>query len=353
MKAILNALKPTPVSALMLLFLFLLQWAFFSQYTTTYHLSEDDYSPTVHSFAYGIGTPVTITVVNETSHFEINWAALLLNPLLCYLLSIVLATFLVKVTRVHPAAQVYGVVAAMVVLAFCMSIGLSKAHWGYYFSRPPVLDEVHQIASVENVIPVETIADSAGNRTVVVNEKFSLAERLAHGRDDPYYCLDQRLLLALDDSGMLPTNHATSLSDLPDLFPLIGKTGILVAAEEGYDESDLLRGTVIDARGKTGERMLFLAVKGGQVSDDHYPYYEMLFIAPDSAAELTYVRGQRFFYDDAGIEGLEWYVAWPYISLAAVALGLVGLTLGWTIWWLVRRLKHPHQSKASDAASVP
>ncbi len=223
----------------------------------------------------------------------------------------------------------YEVVAIIIIaVAFLVSIGISKAYWEYFIARPPVLSEIDQIAEVRAVIPVEIKWNDDGDRTVVVWEDFSLAERVADGKEDSYYCLDERLLLALEQRELLPSTHSTTLIEFPALYPLIKGSGLLAVPDEGYEDSDIIQGVVVDAVDESGARAVFLGIRGRQVWNDHYPYYEMLFLGRTGSSELTYVRGQLFFYDVAGIEGLEWYVIWPYLSVVGVAAGFFVLTIG-------------------------
>ena len=53
--------------------------------------------------------------------------------------------------------------------------------------------------------------------------------------------------------------------------------------------------------GQDGRPLLFLGVRGRQVSNDHYPYYEFLFATNSPGAPPTLLSSQRFYYDVAGI----------------------------------------------------
>ncbi len=113
---------------------------------------------------------------------------------------------------------------------------------------------------------------------------------------------------------------------------MIRATGILATPEKGYNDSDLLHGIVVDAVDKSGRRLVFLGLQGMQLSNDHFPYYEMVFSIRPGMPELSYVRGQRFFYDWAGIEGLEWFGIWLLLSVPGIAAGFVAVTIGMLIW---------------------
>ena len=83
----------------------------------------------------------------------------------------------------------------------------------------------------------------------------------------------------------------------------------------------------MEARTRSGSRLVFLSATGGQVSNDRYPCYEMVFERHPQSGQVTFIRGQRFFFDVAGIEGLEWFGIWFIISLSGVMLTLPTVTL--------------------------
>jgi hypothetical protein len=110
---------------------------------------------------------------------------------------------------------------------------------------------------------------------------------------------------------------------MDELHGLIEGSGALEMSDPGYRSSHQLDGLAVDAVDREGKRMLILAFRGGQLSNDHYPYYEMLFRAPQDPARLEFVRSQRYFYDAAGMEGFEWYVIWPVLAVPAMIIGMV------------------------------
>lgn len=343
MNAILKIPKPSALAAILLLVILLVQGACFTSGSMTYSLGSD--KPDKTSSSYGIGSPIRVTTVNGATSRDVNWPVLLINLALSYLLAAVLATAVARGTRLRRPAMNYGAVAlVMVMVGFVVSIGISRAYWGYYFTRPPVPKEVQQVESISAVVPVTTEALDDGRRRLIVQDEYSIADRLAYGRKDPYYCLDERLLLAFDQTGRLPDAHAKELPPLPDLLSLVEQTGILAEPEEGYNDSGMLSGVVIDALSESGRRLVFIGLTGRQLSNDHYPYYEMAFTGGAGSSGLAYIGGQRFFYDVAGIEGAEWYVIWPFLALIGVIVGFLVVTVLMLIRRLVGRTKEAQQS---------
>ncbi|HBA85785.1 MAG TPA: hypothetical protein DCZ95_17010 [Verrucomicrobia bacterium] len=121
------------------------------------------------------------------------------------------------------------------------------------------------------------------------------------------------------------------------MLPLIVGSGLLANPEEGYSRADFLAGILVDAYDQTGARLIFACLGGRQQSNDHYPFYEFVFEEPPNSDGLNLVRGQRFFYDVAGIEGLEWYVMWPVLSVIAIVVGFTAFTVAVGLWMLLGR----------------
>lgn len=328
MNAILRALRPTAFGLLLFALGLLAQAGVFSVTSLTY--SFDRESAESSTWAIGPGGMIALETDRGAVSIDVRWGILLPVLLLTYAAGLYLARILRRVTALRHPATAYGLaVAVSVGLALLVAITLSKMYWGYFLQRPPVPRAMGDIARVASVTPVFTVTSANGARSLAAREDFSFTNALARGRDDPYYCLDERLLLELDRRDLLPEVHSVTLpADLPDLFPLIRATGLLAEPEAGYEEEAAnLGGVVIDAVSRSGRRLVVLGLGSGQVENDHYPYYEMVFSGAAGSPNLSFAGGQRFFYDVAGLEGFEWYVIWPPLSLPAVALGLLLFTV--------------------------
>jgi len=328
MNAVARFLRPTALGLLLLVLGLLVQAGVFSMTSMT--CSYEHGGMVESTWTLGPGGMVSIVTGAGGTRVAVRWGLLALDLLLTYVLAAYLARALARVTGLRRPGPAYGlVVAASVALAFLVSIAMSRAYWGYFLERPPVPRAMGDIARVASVTPVLTAAAAGGAPALAIREDFSLTNALASGRNDPYYCLEERLLIDLDRRGLLPAVHSVALPpDLPDLLPLIRSTGLLAAPEAGYEEEAArLGGVIIDAVDGAGRRLVVMGLGGGQVENDHYPYYEMVFSEASGAPGLAYAGGHRFFYDVAGIEGAEWYVAWPLLCLPLVPAGLVVFTI--------------------------
>jgi hypothetical protein len=100
----------------------------------------------------------------------------------------------------------------------------------------------------------------------------------------------------------------------------------LVEGAPGYEHARELTGIALEAKGREGQRYLFVAATGRQVSNDHYPYYEFLFQEAGQGAAPKLLSHRRLYYDVAGMEGAEWPVVFVILLLFGtllVALALV------------------------------
>lgn len=245
-----------------------------------------------------------------------------------YLLAKILAFAFQQATGFRRPARAYSCAAAIVLaLALLAGIGLSKSYWGYFLFRPPPLVEIADVLGQPVVAVVATPDDADAQSDFVVHPSGSPDKDLAYARRNPYDAPEGRLLLELNRRGQLPAAYATSLSHLPPLLPLVRRSGLIVPAEPGYDGDRQLGGYVVDAVDSSGTRLVFLAICGSQISNDHYPYYEMLFMAPPGSSDLKHVRSQMFFYDVAGIEGAEWYVMGLGFWLMGMPIVFIAMTV--------------------------
>ena len=321
---ILRVFRPSRLTWLFLILVVLAQLMF----CTHAHFNV----PRQSTWQYGLGHPIEVSYSDGVRQdISIHWIVLIANLTLSYLVSATIAALLRRAIKLENALPLYGgAVLAVASLAFVVSIAFSKVYWGYFFRRPTVLEELKEITEVSSIIPVTTEQTSAGEYRFALNPDFSIAESIAYAEEDPYYNLDERILIYLDQNHLLPDKMASSLGPYADLYDLLPETGLLAKAQDGYTSAGLLRGVIVEARSRTGSEFVFLSATGGQVSNDHYPCYEMAFQSDPQSGQLTFVRGQRFFFDVAGIEGVTWGAVWICVSLlgAVVVLPLATL-VGW------------------------
>jgi hypothetical protein len=327
MKAIVPALRLTPLKVILVLLALAGQALLFSSRSVTFTLQTD--APARSQTTIGIGPLISFSQDGGRTSFQIDWAILAINLALTYLLACLLAGIITKLTHFRRPAVVYGITAlSMAVIAFGISIAMSKSFWGYFFSRPKLIEEARDLVQVRAVVGIKTESIAGGQRMFVADEQYSFSNSIARTESDPYYCLEERILIDLKKRNLLPPLSATTFPELTGLYEKVTNSGLLAESDKGYDSSEKLGGIVVDGVDRSGSRQVILGLTGASVSNDHYPYYEMVFTGGKSASGLSFAHGQRFFYDVAGIEGMEWYSIWLLLTIPAVVIGFVVLTIG-------------------------
>lgn len=207
--------------------------------------------------------------------------------------------------RRHLPAFFLGVVA----LAIAGGAITSKLYWGYFFTRPATDPRILGAARFLSVTEFDSTL-----RTSDAPRSFGPVEALwpqprtfdpVRVSEDPYYFGQYDVLAEAARRGplaQLPDNPAK----LPEVLAALRREAVLVSPAPGYEGSDYLLGVLVEAEAPTGERWLYVAMHGGQVSNDHYPVYRLLF--EDTAAGLRLRSRSLYFYDVAGVEGLEWWM---------------------------------------------
>lgn len=224
--------------------------------------------------------------------------------------------------RPRPGRILLIVVASTIVPSFVAAPFVSKAHWGYYFEKPPVDARVTGATRVLSVTTFEQDDD----KTFRLRERFDSVglKRLVESKHDEAF--KDRAVRGLFHAGLV-TGETPALSE--QTVQSIGRDLLasveLVPPEPGYEKSARLHGDIIEFDGPEGEPLLLVSVCGGEISNDYYPFYEFLFVRQDEG--LGPLLSQvRFFFEISGIEGLEWKQMGVAFSVIA-SMVLLPLTL--------------------------
>ncbi len=268
----------------------------------------------------GIGSPVEVQQIPLPRDVTIHWKILAANLLACYFLARLSGAVLQLITPWRHPVRIYGTaILGIISIAFLVSIILSKVYWGYFFTRPELLPELNTVKKVDQFMFVRTESTSSGEYRFVQNTK-SPYYRIFINATGEYYILIERIPFALQEKQLLPEKPSTKDLDplYSTLYQTVLHTGLIVENEPGKD----LNGVLVLTRIADGTELVFFGATGGEISNDHFPYYEMVFKKDSQTGQFHFLRGHRFFYDVAGVEGLEWYVAWPLLSIAGIAFGI-------------------------------
>ncbi len=235
-----------------------------------------------------------------------------------------------------------------VAVGFLASIFISKAYWGYYFNPPGLPEQVEQFEKIRSITPVSSIKRNDDSRIFKIDTSESCIKEIQSDianretgcyreQCDTAYCNYNRILLSQKQKGKLPKKTPyISLEKLNNLYNYLESTQLLHKGESGYNgelitdaaNNDLysisdgksLKGIVVEAENNNQQSLLFIAVKGGQVSNDYYPYYEFLFESPNQKSTPVLIANNRFFFEIAGLEGI---LIWQHIWIAFIIIGFL------------------------------
>jgi hypothetical protein len=227
-----------------------------------------------------------------------------------------------------------------VFIAACLLPGVilggvvSRAYWGYWFSRPSVPPEVIEARAVRSV----TSLRAADGFSCVLESEYipdfnaDIARSRRYLSEFPFL----QAVVALQDRGLLPIEaRAPEWLDPSGFYRAVVDTGLLIQGDPGYDQSRCFGGYVIELVLPSGDTRLLLTAGGPQVSNDHHPYYEFLFRRLGN--KLSLERHRIFYYDIAGIEGMDLPILHGFLAVLAAPVVAAGFLLG---GW---RLRPDHQ----------
>ncbi len=215
-------------------------------------------------------------------------------------------------------------------------------YWGYAFKRPTVFKEIGGANTILQCSKV-TNYDSTGLKLLyVVNDTTENFENL-FGRKDPYYGNVDRPFMVFEDNShkhgdlydfsnvYYDTTKDLPSNELESIDTKIQKTGIIDKGELkfNYDHLGQLNGVVTKFKTTDNETYIFAGLKGREVSNDHYPFYEFLFVKKNGNYNLF--KKQKYYIDVAGVEGLEYANIAPAFSLLLTIIGILFLTILLTI----------------------
>jgi len=315
-----------PTAAGVLLALMILGFQSLLQNSTSTFTAASNVQPNTVHVIYGIPPMVDRTTTYaggaSTSATSIHWHWVLLVLAGTYCIAMPPGRFITgPAERAHlrigwraPVVTLLLVLGAIGVAAFVVSISASRWYWGYWMS-PPALDArvagARRVVSATHVYPVEAESEAPARLEI-----SSIDQDLApsdEGELDEEYPFRGRDLMALRKSGAMPPQPTSMpVARTEAVYQLLRDTGLLVAGESGGGTE--VEATIFELESETGEPLLFISGSGRQVSNDHYPHYEFLFSNIDPAKPVL-LSSRRFYYDVAGMEGVEWYALLPVVGV--------------------------------------
>lgn len=308
----------------------------------------------VSGFVIGNGLLFILIIIDRTFYDSIiyHYSDCLVWYVLFYLLPIligILVYCLLKDKTVPKRIRiVIWFIAIIEISSLFTGLILNKNYWGYAQKRPSVFKEIKKAEIVTSIANISNI-DSTGIRPFYIKKDTTKTLDCLYGRKNSYYGLTDRIFMVFQDrvprTGQLYdfpeiyNNHQTKPveSVLPILTEQIKKSDLIKKGRFRENNLKQLNGFLTEFITTDSIVYVFACLKGREVSNDHYPYYEFLFSGTTGQNRL--LKEQRIYTDVAGIEGIEFATIFPSISFLLSIFGLIIIGLLELIYQLMTRFK--------------
>ncbi len=213
-----------------------------------------------------------------------------------------------------------------VVAAFLSGIA-SFFLWGYAMSRPAIITDALVSPVVEWRASVSNLSSDARSTCSELDCERSRAFRMPfESEQSNYYCLDECLLPAATH-GQLKTT-----TELDQVLPKVLVRISPMLIDDGWNETSMDSAAIWHATVVSlidnGEPLLAVGLRSGEISGDRHVYSEFLL----DGKSLDVIRHQSFFFDVAGLEGVE-FSTLLVVSFPAILVVLGGFYSLQKVFW--------------------
>ena len=223
-------------------------------------------------------------------------------------------------------------------------------YWGYFFKRPAVFSELKNCKEIQSIDFIER----APKTSELVIEKKEVHSDLFSSREDPYYADYDRALMTfidyskylsqIDENGDKWYTHSNArdwhkiLNDSSKTISqdLLHQIQPILTSDQYHDYSwTPYNGQVVVFRNTNNIEYCHVSLESWEVENDHYFVWEILI---DTSRPSEIVKSQVYFYDFAGIEGLEYCNVAPmgeaFVLITSIAIVLLMNTFVFLKkWW--------------------
>ncbi len=179
------------------------------------------------------------------------------------------------------------------------TLATSRLYWGHWLGPPSSDQTARQLSSLHQFTRFWYGKDpSCGPEALAEDAR---ASNHISG-ESPY----GRLAYAIVRRGFSPENsECLPASLLVEVTNALRQSGRLLESarfRRGDDLATELYGALAAGVSPTGGRVILAALTSSEVSNDHYPYYELALVQ-SSAGSVQIVESRFYWYDVAGLEG--------------------------------------------------
>lgn len=256
------------------------------------------------------------------------WLIYFITPIV---FSLLLGLFIYKKLEGKKLFSVFAIINLILLIIVNVSIGItSRSYWGYSYKRPSIFKEVKSAIKVERASTIYSI--DKNEKKVLHLDMTKLDDRLL-GRKDPYYGGRDRVFMTFEDNAskhgylydwhniLLDTTQEISTELLKKIGEIVYRSKIIEPGEPGWDVSKNVHGKIVEFQTEDSFSFIYAGLNGGEVENDHYPFYEFLLSMKNGQIKLK--KTNKFFTDIAGIEGIEYSSTEPLIMTLITVFLLV------------------------------
>jgi hypothetical protein len=263
----------------------------------------------------------------------------------------VLFALIVRNRAINKALKVFLYFIALSQIGFTITAVIhNHNYWGYFIKRPPIFKEILQADKVITCGSISNTNSTEVSFSVVISDTTSTLDNL-RGRKDPYYGLIDRPFMVFEDNAHI-NGH---LYDFPKIYQ--DKTqkpmeAVLKNINNEIQQANymfqgnnnwVLNGITTEFITTDSIKYLIAGLSGAEIQNDHYPFYEFLFVNENNNYKL--IKKQKFFTDFAGEEGFEYVNIATLFSLLLTVVGLLGGLIIWLIRLFVKRIKNKQNNR--------
>lgn len=240
-----------------------------------------------------------------------------------------------------------------IVAAIALGAWETYRYWGYFLIRPALVSEIEEFSTIDAWGTVDS-AQSEVDLTDPTNPKLiiespdnkSWTEVVSDAQENcrsssniffDYPCLSNEAVLKFNQDQLITvdTNQLSS-GNLVDWHQVFVETGLVEIPQPDYRGFDSRDGLIAVGRDRQDQPLVFIGLRGGQVENDHYPYYEVILRQKaDSPGNWEAIAQRTFAIESAGIEQMD-----PIVWLIETVKWCLLLSPLLAIVYLPKILKH-------------
>ncbi|MCH5433555.1 hypothetical protein LT991_12385 [Leptospira interrogans serovar Canicola] len=204
-----------------------------------------------------------------------------------------------------------------------LSIGImilfwSQSHWGYFLSRPSIPNSIKKVKRLVSELSLEpSIFPACNLKSKDRDWQLTSSKRFDYDttQDRIEYFLDNIFVRLNQDEtnwrkALNKTSFRLNISKGIKIHDFIQKNYTFEKREAEYNRVCFFRAVdIFEFIDFDGNKIYYVGYSTYQLSNDHYAYYEFIIYENENGYQIK--QSNRFFYDVAGIEGLEF----PYFML--------------------------------------